>query len=118
MTQANKTATRTLADLAKSFSSPFLYIGELFADIFAGGKAFSYKVSSDVSPEEVMDLHYAILNQEIFLSSKIQNSFSGREVSISTSSKMNTLLEGTIPEGIDEETGFLLIDTKGGEMNV
>jgi hypothetical protein len=31
---------------------------------------------------------------------------------------MNTLLEGTIPEGIDEETGFLLIDTKGGEMNV
>lgn len=108
---------RSLSFFRSSFSS-ILWTIDLFRDIFVGGKAFSYKVSSDITPEEVIDLHYAILNQEIFLSSKIQNSFSGREVSISTSSKTNTFLEGTIPEGIDEETGFLLIDTKGGEMNV
>lgn len=118
MTQANKTATRTLADLAKSFSSPFLWIGELFADIFVGGKAFSYKVSSDITPEEVCILHTAILNQEIFPSSKIQNSFSGRKVSILAPSNSSICQRGSISSRIDEETGFLLCNTEGGEINV
>jgi len=109
--------TRSMSFFRSSFSS-ILWTVDLFRDIFQGGKAYSYKVSSDITPEEVCILHTAILNQELFLSSKIQNSSSGRKVSILADTKKNTLREGSIPEGIDEETGFLLINMKGGEINV
>lgn len=106
---------RSMSFFRSSFSS-VLWTIDLFRDIFVGGKAYSYKVSSDITSEEVCILHTAILNQEIFSSSKIQNSSFDKKVSILVSEKKNTLWEGSIPEGIDEETGFLLIDTKGGEI--
>lgn len=115
---AGTSRNQMITGLAKSFSSPFLYIGELFADIFVGGKAYAYKVSSDITPEEVCILHTAILNQEIFPSSKIQNSFSGRKVSILAPSNSSICQRGSISSRIDEETGFLLCNTEGGEINV
>lgn len=57
MAQANRQTTKHLTDLASRFCSSFVYIGELFADILRGGKSYSYKVSSTISPEEVLELH-------------------------------------------------------------
>lgn len=112
-TQKNFPKIKNIVDV---FCSPFVYIGELFADIFKGGKSFSYRVSSDITSEEVCILHTAILNQEIFPSSKIQNSFSGRKVSILAPSNSSICQRGSISSRIDEETGFLLCDTEGGEI--
>jgi hypothetical protein len=47
---------RSLSFFRSSFSS-ILWIGELFDDIFAGGKAYSYRVPSDMTPEEVLEIH-------------------------------------------------------------
>src|SRR5574343_1303748 len=108
---------RSMSFFRSSFSS-VLWTIDLFRNIFVGGKAYSYKVSSDITSDEVCILHTAILNQEIFPSSKIQNSFSGRKVSILAPSNSSICQRGSISSRIDEETGFLLCNTEGGEINV
>jgi len=47
---------RSLSFFRSSFSS-ILWTVELFADILRGGKSYSYRVSSTISPEEVLEIH-------------------------------------------------------------
>jgi len=116
MTQANKQATKQLTDLASRICSPILWISELFDDIFAGGKACSYRVPSDITTADCISIA-AFCHEMQSFSLAVDNSMPSN---MGYTPEYKCILD--LPLQVEDtysgcSQSFLLCNTEGGEMN-